>query len=133
KTPSHWVGTVALLLSIIAADQLAGRALEPWVKRVRPCAAEVHRTVAPKDCPPGHSFPSRQSAAAAAGALVFSAAAPVLSSIAIFATLLVGASRVYLGESYPSDVAAGLLVGAAVGAALLSVSKLRFFHPKHWT
>jgi undecaprenyl-diphosphatase len=34
-------------------------------------------------------------------------------SVAVILTLLVGASRVYLGVHYPSDVVAGWCVGAA--------------------
>jgi undecaprenyl-diphosphatase len=71
---------------------------------------------------PFHSFPSGHSAYALVcyGFLVYlvayhsrlSLAAKILvGAFALLLTLLIGASRIYLAAHYPSDVAAGLLLG----------------------
>ena len=126
RSRSKWVGAMALVVAVVVSDVVAAYALQPFFERRPPCAAADSRAVAPEGCPPGHSLPSRQAAAAAAGALVFSASVPVLSGIAAALALFIGASRVWLGQAWPTDVIAGLMLGSAVGALLLSASRLRF-------
>jgi membrane-associated phospholipid phosphatase len=81
------------------------------VRRPRPILGDhhPHRLRRPKDT----SFPSGHSASAATMAMLLSedGLAPLWWSIA----LAVGVSRVYVGVHHPSDVAAGLAVGAAFG------------------
>jgi undecaprenyl-diphosphatase len=81
---------------------------------------------APLGCGPGRSFPSAHAADTAAAAIVIGWAAPALTPVAVGIAALVGISRVYLGVHYPSDVVAGWVLGAAVGAALITIARLRY-------
>lgn len=65
-----------------------------------------------------HSFPSGHTTAIFSVTIPFMAAAPVLSFALLPLALTVALSRMYLGLHYPSDCAAGALLGAV--AALLA-------------
>jgi len=62
-----------------------------------------------------NSFPSGHTLASFAFAYTLSTRFPRLRAPLYLAALLVAASRVYLGSHYPSDVAAGALIGLGVG------------------
>ena len=131
KSRSGWVGAGALLIAMLLADFASAHVAAPFFERSRPCA-EAGRSLSPQGCPSGFSLPSRQAAAAAAGGVVFSAAAPWLSGIAVAAVVLIGAARIWLGDAHATDVIAGYFLGAAFAGLLLSASRLRFLHPKNW-
>jgi len=116
---------------MLVADFSSAHLFAPFFERARPCA-EPNRSLAPQGCPAGFSLPSRQPAAAAAGAVVFAAAAPWLSGIAVAVAALIGAGRIWLGDAHATDVIAGYALGIAAAALLLSASRLRFLHPKNW-
>ena len=63
----------------------------------------------------GKSFPSRHTASAAVIAMAFLGYLPWLGILLLVLALLVGASRIFSGMHYISDVAAGLAVGLIVG------------------
>jgi undecaprenyl-diphosphatase len=81
---------------------------------------------APLGCGSGKSFPSAHAADTAAAAAVVSWAAPPVAPLAIALVVLVGISRVYLGVHYPSDVVAGWVLGAAIGALLIAIARMRY-------
>lgn len=94
------------------ADPLVSRALKPAFDRARPCAVEAGIAGAPSGCGSGQAMPSGHAANTAA--IAMAAGSPALGAVAV----IVGTSRVVLGQHWPSDVAAGWTVGALVGGAV---------------
>jgi membrane-associated phospholipid phosphatase len=97
---------------------LANQAIGPAVARVRPCHALGHVEVL-LHCATDSSFPSDHSMIAgafAAGLLILDRR---IGLAAVLVALLLAFSRVYVGVHYPSDVAAGLLIGAAIGTLVV--------------
>jgi len=64
-----------------------------------------------------YSFPSGHTLHAACFSVMLFLQEPAIALVTLPFTLSVAASRVVLGLHYPSDVAAGALVGAAIGLA----------------
>lgn len=72
------------------------------------------------------SFPSGHTAAAFAGALLFSAHLPWWAPVFYALAVVVGFSRVYLGVHYLSDVLVGGTVGTLLAAAYLALLRMAF-------
>jgi undecaprenyl-diphosphatase len=125
RSSHRWLAAVLLLLAIGVADLVSVRLVKPAVERVRPCHS-LASVRAPLGCGAGKSFPSAHAADTAAATTVVIWAAPPLAPIALALAALVGVSRVYLGVHYPSDVVAGWVLGAAIGAALILLARLRY-------
>ncbi|AWB43916.1 phosphatase PAP2 family protein [Paenibacillus sp. CAA11] len=68
-----------------------------------------------------HSFPSGHTTAIFSLTVPFIAASPVLATILIPTALLVAISRIYLGLHYPSDVAAGGVIGTLVALGTVAI------------
>jgi undecaprenyl-diphosphatase len=110
---------VAAVLHMIAAG-LACTALYKLIKSgtVRPRPYQAQPGIMLFAAPLDHfSFPSGHTLHAVVFTLVAVAYYPWLAWIAAPFTLLVAASRVMLGLHYPSDVLAGVAIGAAVAGA----------------
>ncbi|HET9754620.1 MAG TPA: phosphatase PAP2 family protein [Myxococcales bacterium] len=126
KSPHRALAGLLLLAAIGAADLVSVRLVKPAVARVRPCRADPAHVVAPVGCGAGQSFPSTHATDTAAAVAVFSWAAPRLTPLGLAIAALVGISRVYLGAHWPTDVLAGWAIGAAVGAAVVFLARLRY-------
>jgi membrane-associated phospholipid phosphatase len=125
----HWHGFVTLALAV-AATQLVVELVKLLVERPRPPAEDALTHAS------GFSFPSGHSATAVAvyavlalliGSRCCERKRIILAVIGGLVVLGVGASRVYLGVHYPTDVIAGWLTGAALAlASWLVATRVRF-------
>ncbi len=95
---------------------LANQAIGPAVDRTRPCHALQHVEVL-LGCASDSSFPSDHSMIAGAFAAGLVLLDRRLGLLAVLFALFVAFARVYTGVHYPGDVAAGLAIGAVIGAA----------------
>lgn len=97
---------------------LANQVIGPAVSRARPCHALAHVDVL-LHCASDSSFPSDHAMIAgafAAGLLLLNRR---IGLAALLLALLLSFARVYVGVHYPSDVAGGLAIGAAIGTLIV--------------
>jgi undecaprenyl-diphosphatase len=110
----------ARLVTAFAIEFAAYATLKKLTSRPRPFVAlpAVVRLVAPPD---EFSFPSGHTAAAFVMLTVLGSAYTLLAVPLAALSVLIGISRVYLGVHYPSDVAAGALLGCLSGCFALAL------------
>jgi len=105
-------------------DAFGARVLKPAIGRMRPSFAlpdHLVRVLLP--AADVGSMPSLHSANAFAVATAVTLTVPRAGWVAFPVALLIGASRVGVGVHWPSDVLAGAVYGAAVGAAIVFGSR----------
>jgi undecaprenyl-diphosphatase len=112
-----WRPAAAAGISLIAAAA-AATVLKAVIERPRPPAEVALISTG------GYSFPSTQGAETAALAVAILVASPwrsraaarATAAVLVGAVALIGACMVYLGAHWPTDVLAGWVIGAAIGA-----------------
>ena len=107
--------TAIVVLATAASGELANYAMKNLFLRPRPDVVPHLRDVASTSFPSGHAMESAI-IYLTLGAMLMRLAERGITKIycigmAIFLTLIVGISRVYLGVHYPTDVAAGWMFG----------------------
>lgn len=65
-----------------------------------------------------YSFPSGHSAASFSIATTLALNVPKLSALVFIIAIIIGISRIYLGVHYPTDVAAGIVIGFSISLIL---------------
>lgn len=116
--------TFLLLIALVGAlDYSNSFFFKHLFARPRPCniLSGVHLFW---PCPRSFSFPSNHAANFFGAAFFLSAVYPRWSYLLLPLAVIVGYSRVYVGEHYPLDIVGGAVLGA-LGAAL-TVMLLRF-------
>ena len=99
-------------MKIVLAALVVNTVVKQTVRRARPVLEEELPALTPVLS--GRSYPSAHSSTSFAGARALTAAglpAPPLYAVAVAMAL----SRPYLGVHYPSDIAAGAILGDAIG------------------
>jgi len=110
--------TLLTTATTFAADSVCF-GLKDITDRTRPFVA--HPQIDPLYVVHSSSFPAGHAATAFAGATLLSYVAPKAMPGFFVLAVLIACSRVYVGVHYPSDVIAGAIVGAAVGAVAIGV------------
>lgn len=110
--------------ALFAGFLVCNATLKPIVDRLRPC------DLFPADlvyaCPLDASFPSGHTTASFAAALALAAFYPRTGFGALLLAVLIAWSRLFLFVHWPTDVAAGMLIGALCAAYGIWLAKRAF-------
>lgn len=108
------------ILPLSVASILVEYPTKAFFRRSRPFINFIQAIVIGKK-PGSWSFPSGHSASAFAGAWLLSHEYPRQSPVFFILAVLVGFSRIYLGDHYPGDVVSGALSGMALAECVRRV------------
>ena len=117
------IAVAGLIFLIIFTDQTGYKILKEIFQRIRPCNA-LPDVITPIDCRGSFSFPSNHALNNFAASTFLWRLFPKFKWVFFITAFLVALSRVYLGLHYPSDIAAGAIIGAAFGY-LFSIAAIK--------
>lgn len=129
----RWYAAIGLALALGGAGLLT-YFLKLWFRRARPDVPWALSSEQSFSFPSGHAMLSFAVYGAIAYLLWRSFARPLFRVVTVLLTALlvlgIGASRVYLGVHYPSDIVAGFVAGGIwLTAVILTIEGLRLFLP----
>lgn len=117
------IAVAGIIILIIFTDQTGYKLLKEIFQRIRPCNV-LPDVITPIDCRGSFSFPSNHALNNFAAAIFLWRLFPKFKWVFLITAFLVALSRVYLGLHYPSDIAAGAIIGAAFGY-LFSIAAIK--------
>jgi undecaprenyl-diphosphatase len=115
-SPTHARAALRFSAALGVEAVLVNQVLKRIFDRSRPMRAQPYPHPHPLRRPRTSSFPSGHASAAAFSAVLLSARRPRLAPAYAVIAVVVAGSRVYVGDHHASDVVAGAVVGAALGA-----------------
>lgn len=118
----RFMAVASIALSMGAGDVITARILKPTFARERPCRS-LEGLVKVGSCGVGKSFPSGHATVAFAFYVPAARAVPYGWVLYLPIAGSVAFSRVQLGVHYPSDIAAGALVGSLVGLGGMAIGR----------
>jgi undecaprenyl-diphosphatase len=107
-----------VIAGVVAA--LIAQSIKALVRRARPSGLVLGR---PITAPDKHAFPSGHTAQAFAVLVIAAWTSPWLGAFVAPVAACVGASRMFFGLHYPSDVVAGAVLGAATSTLTLVLAE----------
>lgn len=108
------ITAIVVLLTITCADQISSHVIKDLVGRIRPCNAltDVRLLVSSTG---SFSFPSSHAVNNFAIAVLLLRIFPKYKWVLLISAFLIALSRPYVGVHYPSDIAAGAIIGGFIG------------------
>jgi len=113
---------IATALASLGTTYVVQRMVKPIFRRRRPFVSREVLVVGIRTA--DHSFPSGHTASSFAAATAIATFYPNAAPLVFTLATLVGASRVHLGHHFPSDVAAGAMIGIGTGTFTAWLLKL---------
>ena len=117
------IAVAGIIILIIFTDQTGYKLLKEIFQRIRPCNV-LPDVITPIDCRGSFSFPSNHALNNFAAATFLWRLFPKFKWVFFITAFLIALSRVYLGLHYPSDIAAGAIIGTAFGY-LFSIAAIK--------